>query len=86
MSATITIGTQSACSHGRWDPGVETWRNDVRAWIVEQRDRFGYGWPAIADTLNAANVPTLSGGSEWRGTSVRSVYHHPTNVRGGDRR
>lgn len=86
MAAPITIGSQTACAHGRWDPTVESWRNDLWNWVYEQRHRHGYGLLAIADQLNAARVPTLSGGSEWRATSVRSLLMHPTNMRGGDRR
>jgi len=81
----ITIGDQTACAHGRWDPTVPTWRDDLRNWVVKMHDIHGWGWMPIAGMLNDARVPTLSGGSEWRASSVKSLYDHTTRSQGGAR-
>lgn len=41
--------------------------------IVRERDAGGT-WQSIADGLNASQVPTGQGGTEWRPSSVRAAY------------
>ena len=52
---------------------------ELREQIVAMRSS-GMSLQAIADTLNAAGVPTLRGGSQWRPSSVQSAtgYKRPT--------
>lgn len=78
----LTIGGQLPCGTcGNW-PRLD--RSDVRAYIVLQHDRHGYGWSTLADMLNQARVPTLAGGDYWRASSVKSLYDHPTRGQGGN--
>jgi DNA invertase Pin-like site-specific DNA recombinase len=51
---------------------------ELRAWVVAMREQ-GMSLQAIADTLNAAGVPTLRGGSRWRpaGVQVLAGYKPP---------
>jgi DNA invertase Pin-like site-specific DNA recombinase len=47
--------------------------NEVRARIARDRDA-GATWQAITDALNAENVPTGQGGSQWYAATVRRIY------------
>jgi len=78
----IVIGNTrwQQCSHGNW-PTLD--RDELRAYVITQVDRHGYGWSGMADLLNRERVPTLNGGEEWRASSVRSLYHTPPRPRIG---
>lgn len=56
---------------------------ELQAQIRAMRDGDGLTLQQIADALNAADVPTLRGGSTWRPSSVQSAlgYKRPTKRR-----
>ena len=60
-------------------------RSEIREYILHMVAR-AYGWSDIADRLNNAKVPTLSGGSNWYASTVKSIYEKAeVKPRGGDR-
>ena len=64
----------------RDDPELSARINRMRA--------QGMSLQAISDTLNAAGVPTLRGGAEWRPSSVQAAtgYKRPPRRKGGGTR
>ena len=62
----------------RGRPGLATAAPELSARITEMRDR-GLSLQAIADALNADDVPTARGGARWRPWSVQAAlgYRRP---------
>lgn len=63
-------------------PGVRDTRPDLSARIDHER-RSGSTWQAIADRLNAEQVPTIRGGAFWRVSAVQAAagYIRPPRPR-----
>lgn len=63
-------------------PGVRDTRPEIAARIVEER-LAGRSLRAIADGLNADQIPTIRGGKVWRDSSVQSAagYIRPPSAR-----
>ncbi len=59
------------------DPSVQFGRRpEIAAEVVDRivaMRRSGHSFPAIAEALNAAGVPTVRGGDRWNWSSIRTV-------------
>ncbi len=70
------LGRHARRPRGR--PGLATGAPDVAERIATMRER-GLSLQAIADALNAEDIPTPRGGARWRPSSVQSAlgYRRP---------
>jgi DNA invertase Pin-like site-specific DNA recombinase len=78
-------GLEVARSQGRSSRPAVRDDPDLTAWIERMR-ADGMSLQAIADTLNAEQVPTLRGGARWRPSSVQAAtgYKRPAAKRAAE--